>query len=438
MAAVSFGGVGSGIDVNSIIDGLIAASQGPINRVKQQQSDNQAAISSMSDIGSLLSKLKTAASGLDQLREVGSFKVTSSGDAVAATASGGANAGSFKIEVGKLATAYKSYSNGLGTSSSTALGQTGTLALTVAGKSANINIAAGDNLDAVVQKINASGLRVSASTLFDGTNYRLQLRGLDTGAANDVTVNETGTTLGFVGNEQSRGTDAEFKVDDFAMTSASNQVTGVIGGVTLALAKTTTATGPVTLDIKSDSTAFADKLKTFVDSYNAVVNKVHTVSGFGTVKASVSALAGDSALRTITNQLSRSIGQTVGTGKFQTLRSMGLELNNDGTMSINQTQLDKALSEDPSAVAKILAGDDSSQQGIMDGLTSLTTNMMSSKGTVQARKDGLDARAKLLTDQLDKESGRLSRMEEQLKKQFNEMDQLVSKQQALGTFLSSR
>jgi flagellar hook-associated protein 2 len=438
MAAVSFGGVGSGIDVNSIIDGLIAASQGPANRVKQQQSANQAAISSMSDIGSLLSKLKTAASGLDQLREVGSFKVTSSGDAVAATASGGANAGSFKIEVGKLATAYKSYSNGLGNSSSNALGQSGTLSLSAAGKSADVTIAAGDSLDTVVQKINASGLRVSASTLFDGTSYRLQLRGLDTGLANDVTVNETGTTLGFVGNEQSRGTDAEFEVDDFAMTSASNQVTGVIGGVTLALSKTTINSDPITLEIKSDSTAFAEKLKTFVDAYNGVVNKVHTVSGFGSTKASVSALAGDSALRTITNQLSRSLTQPVGTGKFQTLRSMGLELNNDGTMAINQVQLDKALAEDPSAVAKILAGDDASQKGIMDSLTSLTTDMMSSKGTVQARKDGLDARNKLLTDQLDKETARLTRMEEQLKRQFNEMDQLVSKQQALGTFLSSR
>jgi flagellar hook-associated protein 2 len=438
MAAVSFGGVGSGIDVNSIIDGLVAASQGPANRVKQQQSENQAAISSMSDIGSLLSKLKTAASGLDQLREVGSFKVTSSGDAVAATASGGANAGSFKIEVGKLATAYKSYSNGLGASSSTALGQSGTLSLSAGGKSANITIAAGDTLDAVAQKINAAGLRVSASTLFDGTSYRLQLRGLDTGNANDVTVNETGTSLGFVGNEQSRGEDAEFKVDNFAMTSASNQVTGVIGGVTLALSKTTATGESVTLDIKSDSTAFADKLKTFVDAYNGVVNKVHTVSGFGTIKASVSSLAGDSALRTITNQLSRSLTQPVGDGRFQTLRSMGLELNNDGTLAIDQVQLDKALSEDPSAVAKILAGDDSSQKGIMDSLTTLTTDMVSSKGTIQARKDGLDARNKLLTDQLEKENSRLSRMEEMLRKQFNEMDQLVSKQQALGTFLSSR
>jgi flagellar hook-associated protein 2 len=436
MPAVTFGGVGSGIDVNSIIDGLIAASQGPVNRIKQQQSDNQAAVSTMSDVGSLLSKLKTAVSGLDQIREVGSFTVTSSSDALAATANGAASGGSFEIEIGHLATAYKAYSNGLGSSSSAGLGQSGTLSLSVGGKSADITIAAGDSLDAIAQKIGASGLRVSASTLFDGTNYRLQLRALDTGAANEVVVNEAGVSLGFADNNQSHGTDAQFSVDGFQLTSASNQVSGVIGGVTLALSKETTE--PATLEVKSDATAFADKLKSFVDAYNGVVNKVHSVSGFGSTKATVSALAGDSALRTITNQLSRNLTQTVGTGKFQTLRSMGLELNNDGTLSIDQAQLEKALAEDPSAVGRILAGDDADQKGIMDNLTALTTDIVSSKGVLQARKDGLDARNKFLTDQLDTENGRLTRMEEQLRKQFNEMDQLVSQQQALGNFLSSR
>jgi flagellar hook-associated protein 2 len=357
---------------------------------------------------------------------------TGRGAAVAATATGAASGGSFEIEIENLATAYKAYSTGLGNSTATALGQSGTLTLSSGGKSADINIVAGDNLDAVVQKINASGLRVSASSLFDGTNYRLQLRGLDTGAANEVSVVESGTALGF--NPLSHGTDAKFSVDGFALTSASNQVTGVISGVTLALAKKTTE--PLTLEIKSDPTAFADKLKSFVDSYNAVVNKVHTVSGFGSVKASNKALAGDSTLRTLTNQLSRNLTQTVGTGKFQTLRSMGLELNNDGTLNLNQGQLEKALAEDPNAVANILAGDDAGQKGIMDGLTTLTTDIVSSKGLVQARKDGLDARNKFLTDQLDKENGRLTRMEEQLRKQFNEMDQTVSKNNALGSFLT--
>ena len=120
MPAITFGGIGSGIDVESIITGLVSASRGPLNRVNEQKNQVQSATSSVSDIGSLLSKLKTAVGALDTIGEVGSFKVTSSNEAIAATAAGNASAGSFEISVGRLATAYKSYSDGLASSSNVA------------------------------------------------------------------------------------------------------------------------------------------------------------------------------------------------------------------------------------------------------------------------------------------------------------------------------
>lgn len=430
MPTITFGGVGSGIDVESIIEGLVNASRTPLKRVEQKRTDTTAAVSSVSDIGSLLGKLKTAAADLDQVRDVGSFKVSSSGDELTATASGTASAGSFEIEVTQLATAYKAYSNGLAATSNAALGQNGTLSLSVGGKSADITISETDTLDSVTQKINAAGLRVSASTLYDGGQFRLQLRGLDTGKENDVTVTENGTTFGFedvvegVSNVKTRGDDAQLTVDGFAVTSSSNRVSNVIGGVTLALTKKTTE--PVTLTVESDASAMGDKLKTFVDAYNAVINKIHAVSGFGSIKASNSVLAGDSSLRSVTSQLGRLLTETVGDGKFSTLRSIGIELRNDGTLNLNRTQLDKALAEDPSALARVLAGDDDSQLGIMDRMTALTTNLVSAKGLIEARKDGLNARVKSLGQQRDVEEARLARMEELLRKQFNQMDQTVA------------
>jgi len=77
MPAITFGGVGSGIDTEKIISGLISASQGPLQQVTTQQAQTQAAISSMSDIGNLLSKLKDSLTALDTTQEVGSFKASS-------------------------------------------------------------------------------------------------------------------------------------------------------------------------------------------------------------------------------------------------------------------------------------------------------------------------------------------------------------------------
>jgi flagellar hook-associated protein 2 len=434
MPTITFGGVGSGIDTESIISGLLGASQTPLNRVKSQGSQVSSAISSMSDIGSLLSKLKDAVSSLDTVQEVGSFKAASDNKAVVATAAGGAQPGSFKIEVSKLASAYKAYSNTLGvTQANQALGQNGTLGLSVGGKNVNLSISATDTLDQVMSKINTSGLRVSASGFFDGGQFRLQLRGLDTGTENDVAVTENGTTFGFASNVKSNGQNAEFTVDGFAVSSKTNQVQGVLTGVTLALAEVTTT--PATVTVESDKEGFATKLKTLVDSYNGVINKIHTEAGFGTIKAANSELSGDSALRSVTSRLSQALTQTVGTGRFQTLRSIGIELNNNGTLKLNNTALEKALAEDPEAVTRVLAGNDSGVGGVMDSIVSLTTDMLSSKGTITTKKDGLAARQKSLTDRADLEQRRLDRMEEALRKQFTEMDSLVAATRNQGNFL---
>jgi flagellar hook-associated protein 2 len=434
MPTITFGGVGSGIDTESIISGLINASRTPLTRVQQQSSQVQSAISTMSDVGNLLSKFKDAASALDSIQEVGSFKTSSSSKAVVATASGGAQPGSFDVQVTQLAAAYKAYSNPLGvTQSSQALGQDGTLGLTVNGETVELEINPEDTLDNVIAKVNSSGLRVSASSFFDGSGFRMQLRGLDMGAVNDVDVVETGTSFGFADNVKSQGQDALLTIDDFQVTSTTNQVQGAIGGVTLALTEKTTT--PTTVTVESDAEGFQSKLKTFVDAYNGVVNKIHGEAGFGSIKGTNSELAGDSTLRTITSRLSSALTKQVGTGKFSTLRSIGLELNNNGTLKLNSAALEKALAEDPAAVTRVLAGDDASTSGLADSLRDVTSDLLGAKGALQTRKDGLDARQRQLTDRADVEQRRLDRMEETLRKQFTEMDSTVAANRAQGNFL---
>lgn len=435
MPTITFGGVGSGIDTESIISGLISASKGPINRVQLQAKQTDSAVSSVSEVGNLLSKLKEALLGLDTAQEVGSLKAASDNKAIVATANGTARAGSFQVSDIKLATAYKAYSDPLGVNkANVAMGQEGTLSLSVAGQSKDIEIEATDTLDQVISKINTAGLRVNATSFFDGTSFRLQLRGLDTGTENDVSVNGGTTTFNFTGlNVKSTGKDAELFIDGFKVTSKTNQVQGVIGGVTLAL--TEPSTTPVTVTITSDPEAFQTKLKTLIDAYNGVVNKVNSEAGLGSLKAANPELSGDSALRSITTRLNAALTKTVGTGKFQTLRSIGIELNNNGTLKLNAATLQTALTQDPDAVTRVLAGDDDSVKGITDLMADAATKMLAADGTIQNRKDGLSAKQRLLADRVDAEQKRLDRMEEMLRKQFTQMDGTVAANQAQLNFL---
>lgn len=435
MPPITFGGVGSGIDTEAIISGLLSASQGPISRVRQQNTAVQSAVSSMSDVGSLLAKLKDSLVALDTVQEVGSFKAESDGKAVVATATGSARAGSFQIEVVSLASAYKAYSNALGvTQSSQALNQSGILRLSIGDQVKDVGVAAGSSLDQVIADINASGLRVAASSFFDGNEFRLQLRGLDTGAENEVTVAEFGgLDLGFAANVKSNAADAVIEIDDFQVTSKTNQVQGAIAGVTLALVEKTTA--PVTINVTSDPEAFQTKVKNLVDSYNAVINKVHTEAGFGSIRANNKELSGDSTLRSVTTRLNAALTQAVGSSKFSTLRSIGVELNNNGTLKLNTAKLAAAVAADPDSVTRVLAGDDGGVSGITDVLAGVTADLLSPTGLIATRKDGLSAKQRLLADRVELEQRRLDRMEAQLRKQFTEMDGTVAANQAQLNFL---
>src|SRR5690349_19886162 len=165
---ISFGGIGSGLDSETIVSGLVKASQGPLDKLKSQVTNATGANTSLSAIGSLLSKLQTALEAVDEAREVGSYTASSSSTSVTVSASGAAQPGSYQISVGQLASEQRSYSNGQA-SSSAALGATGNLDISVAGATAtSIALNAGDSLETIAEKINAAGIRVSASVFHDG------------------------------------------------------------------------------------------------------------------------------------------------------------------------------------------------------------------------------------------------------------------------------
>jgi flagellar hook-associated protein 2 len=440
MPAVTFAGIGSGMDIEGLIEGLVSVSRQPVSLVASKAASARSAITSLSDVGSLLSKLNSSVSALDTLEEVGSYKATSSNDsALAISASGNAQPGSYKVEVVQLAQAERRYSNAV-SGANTALGHTGKLnlqigtgdtqspegGLLVGAATAAIDIKASDTLNSVIEKINSSGLRVKASAFFDGNEYRLQVRGLDAGAENALTVVEDGFELGLnsEGNTVQQAQNAKVKIDDFLVESKTNQISQAIPGVTLALkAKTTT---PFEVNVAADPDSLVTKIQSFVDNYNAVVKKVQQTAGHGEVKASNPLLAGDSSLRRVNSELSRAVTTSFGEGASSSIASLGIKLNNDGTLKLDRATLDKVVANDPDAINRVLSGTDGND-GAMDRLRLLTKSLTDpTSGVLAIRGDGLSARAKSLDDQVKREEARLTAMEERLRKTFTQMDSTVA------------
>lgn len=431
---ITMSGLASGIDVGSMIDALVSARGTQQTAIKYRISATQSASSAISDVGSLLGKLKTSVDALSEPREAQGFSATSSDTAVKAAVTGAAGTGRYEVSVSQLAQSYRSYSSAYD-SAKTELGEYGAMNIQVgAGEPGIVMVETTDTLNSLVEKINNASLGVRASTFYDGSKYRLQLAGENSGAENVVDV--TGVDLGLKANLKQQAQDAKLTIDNFEVTSHSNQISAAIPGVTLNLNQKTTA--PAVIELASDPDALKTKLQTVVDAYNAVVNKVHTVAGFGATKASNTSLAGDATLRNLTAKMSSTSRTVVETGTdYKTLASIGISVARDGTMSLDGTKLSKALSANPEAVTKILAGT-STSDGIMDGMSSVADLFnRSNTGLLANKRSTLDSSLKKLQARADAQQEQLDNYRTQLEKQFSVMEDAYSNANTVSAYLAA-
>jgi flagellar hook-associated protein 2 len=438
MAESSLSGVGSGIDTQSLISGLVNADSGRLSALKSKQTSTNSAISTLSDISSSLGTLQSAVDALSTANGVGSYAGTSSSPAIAISTTGNAQPGAYTMNVTQLARAQRSYS-GTYASASTAVGESGTLAIQVgSGTAASINIAGSDSLDQIASKINGAGGRFSASVFYDGSNYRLQISGLDTGKDNALTFTQTGLDLGLnvAANTVQKAQNSIVNIDGFDVQRSTNQVVGAIQGVTLALTQTTTA--PVDVKIAADSQSLTTKIQAIVTAYNSVLAKVNTAAGKGATKAGNSELAGDSTLRGIANRLSTALQTANGAGKYNTLGAVGLSLQRDGKLALDTTKLNAAVSADPGAVSALFAGNSStSTTGVMASLTkAIKAFTQTGTGLLAQQQTNLQSRAKTMGDRVDREQDRLDRYQALLQKQFSAMDTNVTSNNSDMSYLS--
>lgn len=423
---ISFGGIGSGLDVDGIVSALVTASKGTLNSLSGRATSTRAAASTISELSSLMASFTSAVRELDEAREAKCNQVTSSASSVVASATGAAQAGSYGVKVLALATQARVYSSP-SSSATTGLGATGSLELTIAGESVYVEVAPEDSLTTIAARINEAGLRVSATTFYDGSEYRLLLNGLDKGTDNALTVVESGLDLGLnlSTNIKQRASNARAEIDGFVVTSQSNQIAGAIPGVTLGLSDVTDS--PVTVTVEPEPEALQKKLTTVVDRYNAVVRKVQSAAGFGTTKAGNSVLAGDSTLRSLSGRMSSAVMTRIATGtQYDSLASLGVSLGRDGTLSLDASKLKAALADNEESVSQVLAGP-ASADGIMDVLRDMANSMtQAGAGLLSTKAETLGSQAKVLEERATREQDRLDRYADQLRSQFSAIESSVS------------
>jgi flagellar hook-associated protein 2 len=361
--------LGTGIDVQQFVQFAVAHQTAAITALQTQQTGLGAQTSELATINTDLNNLRSAAAVLsDPLGALNAESAISSNAAVVtATASGIATAGSHSVIVTSLATTSSYYSD-VPASSTLAAGsfkiQVGTQpAATVTIDSTN------NTLSQLAASINDQNIGVNASVIQDANGSRLGLVSASSGAAGDLTV--SANTSGLTFHKAAPGTNADLSVDGVPISSASNTVSNAINGVVLNLGS---ASGtPVTVSVSPDTTQATTAISAFVKAYNTVIGDINSQFNVASDGTGGGPLESDNTLREIQTQLLGAISYSItGNNGIVNLASIGVNLGNDGTLSVDNATLSTALSSNFASVQNLLQN---STTGLSQNLSSVIRNI---------------------------------------------------------------
>ncbi len=376
---------GNGINVSAVVAELQSASSGQLTTWQQDQTDLQTQQSLLTSINTDLTSLATAVTALsDPTGALTSVSATSSQPIIlTATAQNTAAAGNYNVVVSTLATTGTLYTASVANATSSILpanATTGDLSLQIGGASgttADIAITAGSNdtLTTLAASINsqstANSWGITASVVTDASGARLAIYSNATGSSGALTTNNNTTALTF--EPPVGGTNADITVNGIPYSSTTNTVTGAIPGVTLNLLSAFPGT-QVQVAVGPDATQVASSIDAFISAYNTVIGDINNQYQVSATTNTEGPLGADPSLRLLQSNLLADASYAIsGNSGLTNLASLGINTNNDGTLSVDNTQLSSVLSSNPSAVLSFFQN--SSSTGFANNFGADLTNL---------------------------------------------------------------
>ncbi|MTV15408.1 MULTISPECIES: flagellar filament capping protein FliD [Bradyrhizobium] len=368
------------IDWDALIEAEVNAKLAAATSITTTITANQAKITAYQ---SLQTELSTLASGLSSLGTsiinsiatnafaTRAATISSNGDVSASSAlnmsvNSGSATGDHTLQITQLATAQKVIGTSQ-SSSSTALGLSGTFSLGLSGgTSTAISITSGMSMQDIVDTINAqtSTTNVQASIVqVSSGSYEMVLTGTQDAAditysstSGDDILNKLGVTdtSGAFTDVLQKSQSAEFTLDGIALTRNTNDISDVLSGVTFDLLQPTPSGTSLNISIETDTSQITSALQTFVTNYNAFRDQVIAQSAQNSdgTAASSAVLFGDSTMRDIMTQLQQVLSGTVGS---MTMADLGLSFNENNELQLDTGTLSTVLTQNLAGVTRLLS-----------------------------------------------------------------------------------
>jgi len=450
MATISSQGIGSGLDVKSIVSQLVALEKQPLTKLQTSAAVLNTKISAFGQIKSLVSSLSTAAGTLNSLTTWNAVTATSSDETgVTASAIGGTATNAFTFQVTALAKAQSFASQALPLPAGTPLGS-GTLSITMTGATTPVDVAvlATDTVSDIASKINGSGAGVTAAVLNDAGGERLLLRSKSTGLANGFSVavadddttnaDDAGLSKLVFGATTVAAADAAGTINgSINVTSASNTFSNVISGVTLTAKSVMTTAADIA--VAPNRTAVTSAVDGFVKAYNDLNSLLQELTKYDAGTKSAGLLQGDTTAISLQNVI-RGVLQSTSTGSvYARLADVGITAELGGNLVVDSTKLGTAL-DNGDEVKKLFTQDNSNAltNGFALKFKNFADGLLATDGFFSTKDASLKRSLQANTRDQERLNEKVARVEAALNRRYNALDAQMASLTALNAYVTQQ
>jgi len=472
--SISSPGVGSGLDINSIVTQLVAVEKQPLVSLQTKASKLQTQLSSFGTVKSQLASLQDASSALLSTENWGAKTFSSSSSTtVTGSASSSAIASSFSMDVTSLAASQSARTDAI--TSTDTVGSNGSLSISIGkwttegGVSAfepndsdedvEVTISSSYTLSDVANAINSADGGVTAVVVTSGTQQKLLIRSSDTGedygfqikALDEngaVTTSASNGLVKFSYNPEGAGTgleltqegqDASILIEDIEITSSTNTIKDALPGVTLNLLSTAS---DVKITVGNDTATIKTKITAFQDAYNTLVGNLKSLTKYDATTKTAGALQGDGTAVTLLSVLRSMItaeGPTATSATFGYLSDVGLQVQESGLLTTNGSKLTSAL-DSLSDLKTFFSnyGGSTATNGLAMRFRDFAWAANGIEGTISLKNTALAAAISRNSSDQEKFNIRIAEVQKRLYKQYGGLDSKMGGLNGLSSFVSSQ
>ncbi|NNG42197.1 flagellar filament capping protein FliD [Pseudoalteromonas sp. NEC-BIFX-2020_002] len=456
MPLITSAGIGSGLDLESIISASVAAENVPkMNAFVKKEESLKVELSAIGEIKGALSKLQDT---IEKLADPDNFNkrianitqpTSDDGDLVSVTPTKDITPGDFKIEVVALAQGSRAVSNdSLFTTTDDVVSASGGTLSFAAGpdKSFDLTVDAGATLAELRDAINDSddNFGVTANIINTGTEAKLVLTSNVTGDNNDLVITNDNAELDNVSTVANAGgaggigiaaenqaQSAIIKVDGISITNDTNTFKDAVQDMTITAKRQSVDGETAKLAVSYDRESPTKLIDEFIANYNNVVGQLGFQSRVG------KPLNSDATIRSLSSQLVNTLATNLtDSGPFESIFDIGLGVKKDGYLEKSSLvrSLSVAMDENFDDIGKAFAGDN----GLAKQFEELLGNYVDSDGIMKQRETNLNTQIDDLEDDVINHEFRMGELEGRLRKQYSGLDVLLAQMQSTQTYLSAQ